>query len=184
MWCQKRAERKQNFLIPSLPLYCLSKTKIYLFVINLMSMPACICSHVQLCYPMDWHQFIFYSKYGLLQKTFCSKCFSFQTFWYDRAVCVYVWVCACVCVWSCLSRVWLFVTPWTIARHGIVHGILQARILKRVAMPSSRGSSQPTTEPRSLESPALPGRFFTTVPSGKHSELFQRWRERIYGMML
>ena len=29
------------------------------------------------------------------------------------------------------------------------HGILQARILQRVAMPSSRGSSQPRTEPRS-----------------------------------
>ena len=31
-----------------------------------------------------------------------------------------------------------------------VHGILQARILEWVAMPSSRGSSQPRVEPRSL----------------------------------
>ena len=39
-----------------------------------------------------------------------------------------------------------------------VHGILQARRLKWVAMPSSRGSSQPS----SLTSPALAGTFFTT----------------------
>ena len=38
----------------------------------------------------------------------------------------------------------LFVTPWTIARQATVFlGILQARILEWVAMPSSRGSSQP-----------------------------------------
>ena len=36
-----------------------------------------------------------------------------------------------------LSHVWLFATPY------IVNGILQARILERVAVPFSRGSSQP-----------------------------------------
>ena len=35
-------------------------------------------------------------------------------------------------------------TPWTVASPGSsVHGIVQARILERVAMPSSRGSSPP-----------------------------------------
>ena len=33
-----------------------------------------------------------------------------------------------------------------------VHGILQARILKRVAMPSSRGSSQPWSPPLQVDS--------------------------------
>ena len=37
--------------------------------------------------------------------------------------------------------------PWTVARQGTkgssVHGILQARILEWVAVPFSRGSSQP-----------------------------------------
>ena len=42
-----------------------------------------------------------------------------------------------------------------------VLGILQARILKWVAMPSSRGSSQPRVQ-TCLKSPALAGRFFTT----------------------
>ena len=44
---------------------------------------------------------------------------------------------------SCFSCVQLFATPWTVARPSgfSVHGILQARILEWVAMPSSRGSS-------------------------------------------
>ena len=48
--------------------------------------------------------------------------------------------------WKWLSHVRLF---WS---HGIVHGILQARILEWVAMPFSRGSSQPRDHTRS---PAL-----------------------------
>ena len=44
-----------------------------------------------------------------------------------------------------------------------VHGILQARILEWVAMPSSRGSSRPRDQPAILYvSPALAGAFFTT----------------------
>ena len=44
-----------------------------------------------------------------------------------------------------------------------VHGILQARILEWVAMPSSRGSSQPRGWTCGfLHVPALAGRFFTT----------------------
>ena len=42
------------------------------------------------------------------------------------------------------SRVQLFATPWTVAWQApLSMGILQARILEWVAMPSSRGSSQP-----------------------------------------
>ena len=43
-----------------------------------------------------------------------------------------------------LSRVWLFATPWTAACQApLSMGVLQARVLEWVAMPSSRGSSQP-----------------------------------------
>ena len=50
-------------------------------------------------------------------------------------------VCVCVCL---LSHVWLFATLWAVAHHApLSMGILQARILKWVSMPSSRGSSQP-----------------------------------------
>ena len=41
-----------------------------------------------------------------------------------------------------------------------VHGLLQATILKWVAMPSSRGSSDPGIEPMSLVSPSMAGSFF------------------------
>ena len=48
-----------------------------------------------------------------------------------------------------------------------VHGILQARVLEWVAMPSSRRSSWARDKPTSLKPPALAGRFFTFVSPGK-----------------
>ena len=42
------------------------------------------------------------------------------------------------------------------------HGILQARILKWVAMPSSRDLPNPGIEPTSLASPSLADRFYAT----------------------
>ena len=60
-----------------------------------------------------------------------------------------------------------------------VHGILQARILEWVAMPSSRHLPNPGIEPTSLASPELTSRFSTTEPPGKPSFgkwfLFLRW---------
>ena len=50
----------------------------------------------------------------------------------------------CAGVLSCFSHVSLFVTPWTVAYQApLSMGIFQARILEWVAIPSSRGSSQP-----------------------------------------
>ena len=43
-----------------------------------------------------------------------------------------------------------------------VHGILQARLLERIAMPFSRDLPDPGMEPTFLMSPAMAGRFFTT----------------------
>ena len=45
-----------------------------------------------------------------------------------------------------------------------VHGILQATILEWVAIPFSRGSSNPGIK---LASPALAGEFFTAEPPGE-----------------
>ena len=50
-----------------------------------------------------------------------------------------------------------------------IHGILQAGILEWVALPSSRGFPDPGIKFTSLTSPALAGRFFTTVPPGKQN---------------
>ena len=48
------------------------------------------------------------------------------------------------CVLSRFSHIQLFETLWTVAHQApLSMGILQARILEWVAMPSSRGSSQP-----------------------------------------
>ena len=57
------------------------------------------------------------------------------------------------------SHVWLFVTPWTVARQApLPMEILQVRILEWVAMPSSRGSSQPRNQTQVSH---IPSRFFT-----------------------
>ena len=52
-------------------------------------------------------------------------------------------------------------------RGSSAHGILQARTLEWVTISSSRGSSPPRDQPRSLASPALADGFFTTKPLGK-----------------
>ena len=58
-----------------------------------------------------------------------------------------------------LSPVQLFATPWTAARQApLSMGILQARILEWVAMPFSRGSSQPRGR---TQVSLIAGRFFT-----------------------
>jgi len=49
-----------------------------------------------------------------------------------------------------------------------VHGIFQARILEWDAISYTRGSSDPWIEP---VSPALAGRFFTTVPRGTQAPI-------------
>ena len=54
--------------------------------------------------------------------------------------------------WKLLSRVQLFVTPWT-----VVHGILQARKLKWVAILFYRGSSQPKDQ---TQVSSIAGGFF------------------------
>ena len=55
-----------------------------------------------------------------------------------------------------------------------VHEIFQARILKWVAIFYSRGLPYPGIEPVFLVSPALAGRFFTTVASEKPIKEFIR----------
>ena len=66
-----------------------------------------------------------------------------------------------MCVVSSLSLVQLFETPWTMACQApLSTGILQARRLEWVAMPSSRGSSQP-------RSPELQADALLSKPPGK-----------------
>ena len=69
------------------------------------------------------------------------------------------------CMLSCFSHVQLCNPMDCSPLSSSVHGILQARILELLAMPSSRGSSQPGSEPMYLISPALAGGLFTTSKS-------------------
>ena len=65
-------------------------------------------------------------------------------------------ICTNIYTWKLLSHVWLFETPWTIACLALLSlsmGILQARILEQLAMPSSRDRTQVS---------CIAGRFFTT----------------------
>ena len=60
-----------------------------------------------------------------------------------------------------LSHVWHFATPWTAAhRDPLSTGILQARILAWLAVPSSRGSSWPRDRTQVYH---IAGRFFTIL---------------------
>ena len=58
--------------------------------------------------------------------------------------------------WKSLSRVWLFVTPWTL--QSLEFLVFLARILEWVAFPFSRGSSHSGIKPRSsaLQGDSLP----------------------------
>ena len=73
-----------------------------------------------------------------------------------------------LCMLSRFSNVWLFADPMDCSQPGSsVHGFLQTRILEWGSMSSSRGSSQPRTEPTSPLVQALVGRLFTTEPPEK-----------------
>ena len=63
----------------------------------------------------------------------------------------------CVCVLRVQSCLTLCNPMGCSPPSSSVHGVLQARLLERVAISFSRGSSQPV----SLESPKSAGRFFT-----------------------
>ena len=69
---------------------------------------------------------------------------------------------------SHFSHVWLFATLWPVSPPvSSIHGILQARILEQVAMPSSRRSSQGWNPRIKLRSPALQADSLPSEPPGK-----------------
>ena len=76
-----------------------------------------------------------------------------------------IYTCVCVCAHAKSLQLCLTLCdPMDYSPPGSsVHGILQARILEREAIPFSRGSSRPRDQIQSLMSPALAGRFFSTT---------------------
>ena len=84
-----------------------------------------------------------------------------------------------VCLLSCFSRVWLFVTCWTVGCQAPPSTeILQARMMEWVAMPSSRGSSGPRDWTHISWFPHWQAGSLPLVPSGRPTEVdtwYQIW---------
>ena len=86
-------------------------------------------------------------------------------------------VCVCVCVRACkrvcmgaqsLGRVWLIVTPWTVAHQAPLSMEFSRReYWSGLPCPPPGDPPHPSIEPMSLASPALAGGFFPTAPPGK-----------------
>ena len=72
----------------------------------------------------------------------------------------------CMHAWSVTQSCLTLCDPKSLPGSS-VQGVFQARILEWVAISYSRGSSQPRDGTHVSVSPALTGRFFTTVPPGK-----------------
>ena len=83
---------------------------------------------------------------------------------------MYMYVCLCmyVCVHAqSLSCVLLFAAPWTIAYQApLSMEISRQEYWSVLPFPTSGDLPDPGIEPVSLVSPALAGRFFTTVLPG------------------
>ena len=76
--------------------------------------------------------------------------------WYKMGIALAL----CVCV---LSRFQFFVTPWTVAHQATLSmEFSMQEYWSRVSFPTSGDIPDPGAEPKSLGSPALRGRFFTT----------------------
>ena len=94
----------------------------------------------------------------IISHCICILCFLFSLFLSEMYACVLVaQSCSALC------------DPMDCSLPGSSrHGVFQARILEQVAISYSRGLPDPGIEPMS---PALAGRFFTTVPPGKPLKL-------------
>ena len=82
----------------------------------------------------------------------------------SRGKAVGVFVCACTVTQLCQTPCHPMACRLPFSS---VHGILQARILEWVAIPFSRGSSQPRDQTYISFVSCIAGRFFTTEPPGK-----------------
>ena len=72
-----------------------------------------------------------------------------------------------------LSRVWLFVTLWTVTHQAPLPTVFsREEYLNGLSFPPPGGPPNPGIEPVSPASPALVGRFLFTAPSRKSCSLF------------
>ena len=94
----------------------------------------------------------------------CPQSFRFHCHWSFRSA----WELAFphVCVLSHFSCVWLFVTPWTVARQApLSMGFPRQEYCSGLTFPPQGDLLDKGIKPSSLMSPALAGRFFTNSPT-------------------
>ena len=102
----------------------------------------------------------------------CSICTSINSADFSVTGIADTWIKNFVSVVSSLSHDLLFCDPVDCSPPGSsVHSISQARILEWVVIPFPRDLPDPGIEPTA---PALAGRYFTTVPSGKPSNFVSK----------
>ena len=76
-------------------------------------------------------------------------------------------VCLTILLAWVFSHVWLFVSPWTVARQApLSMEFSRQEFWSRLPFPTPRNFPDPGIKSASLESPALAGRFFITEPTG------------------
>ena len=101
----------------------------------------------------------------------------FICFWFILLRSLYIVLCYA----DLLSCVRLFVTPRTVASQTpLSMGILQARIVEWVAMPSSRGSSQPRDQ---TQVPHTAGGFLTIWTTREALSLYKYKQIQIYSLL-
>ena len=85
-------------------------------------------------------------------------------------------LCACV-----LSHVWLFATPWAVARQTpLSMGFSRQGCWSQLPCPPPVDLPHPGIELASLMSPALAGKFLTTSAPGKpFTRYLPRWKETL-----
>ena len=95
---------------------------------------------------------------------------SYWLFLNEMSNCINADISIPMCMLSSFSHGWLFCNPMDCRPPGSsVHGILQARILEWLAMPSSRGSSQPRDW---IQVSWIAGGFFTVWATREAQEHF------------
>ena len=91
----------------------------------------------------------------------------FSSPWTKRVEKSLIFQPSCACM---LSRVWVFVTPWTVAHQApLSMGFYKQEYWSGLSFSPPGDLPNPVIKPKSLASPALAGRFFTTMqPSRWH----------------
>ena len=76
---------------------------------------------------------------------------------------------------SCFSRVWLCVTPWTVAHQApLSMGFSRQEYWSRLPFPLPEDLPDPGIEPTSLTSPTFAGGSLPLVPPGKTLQIYNR----------